>query len=375
MSERRQSTYLWYVPNQARAGFRGDEPHEDHNSLETLTRHVRAIEDNGWEGSLIGTGWHRPDTFTLGATLAARTATYEPLIAARPGYWHPANFAASAATLDHLSQGRVRINIVSGPESVNAYGDAVTDRAARYTRTREFLEIVRRLWTESEVTYHGEHFTVEDATLGAQPVRREGRPHPPLYFGGASPEAERVAAELADVQLFWAESYASIEERISRLQSLSAAVGRAFPPLQYGLRTTVVARETAEEAWEVAEGRIAEISAEGGISQWNQNPRHTAVGQQRVVELSRQGALIDDVLYTAPAALGSQGAGSTWLVGSFEEVAHALGRYRELGIDHFILSDTPYLREVERLGRHLLPLIRAQEESVVPSSATAGAAS
>ena len=93
--------FLWYIPNAAKPGHRGDSAAENHNSLETLTSHAKALEEHGWKGALIGTGWGRPDTFTVAASLAARTTTFEPLIAIRPGYWRPANFASAAATLDH----------------------------------------------------------------------------------------------------------------------------------------------------------------------------------------------------------------------------------------------------------------------------------
>lgn len=124
MTDAGASEFLWYIPNEVRPGHRGDAPAVDHNSLDTLGSHAQALEDNGWKGALLGTGWGRPDTFTVATALAARTTRFEPLIAARPGYWRPANFASAAATLDHLSGGRVRINIVSGADNLAAYGDS-----------------------------------------------------------------------------------------------------------------------------------------------------------------------------------------------------------------------------------------------------------
>ncbi|BCJ62303.1 hypothetical protein Jiend_57250 [Micromonospora endophytica] len=96
---------LWYIPNQVQPGHRGDDVIDKHNSLETLSAQAKALEDHGWGGALLGTGWGRPDTFTVAAALAARTTTFQPLIAIRPGYWRPANFASAAATLDHLTGG------------------------------------------------------------------------------------------------------------------------------------------------------------------------------------------------------------------------------------------------------------------------------
>ena len=67
---------------------------------------------------------------------------------------------------------------------------------------------------------------------------------------------------------------------------------------------------------------------------------------------------LDTCLYTAPGKYGGGGAGTTWLVGSFDEVADALRRYQALGINHFVLSDTPYKDEVVRVGDHLLAKLR-----------------
>ncbi|MFD4195716.1 LLM class flavin-dependent oxidoreductase [Amycolatopsis thermoflava] len=347
--------FLWYIPNQAEPGHRGDAVTADHNSLDTLTAQAKALEEHGWGGALIGTGWGRPDTFTVATALAARTTTFQPLIAVRPGYWRPANFASAAATLDHLTQGRVLVNIVSGKDNLAAYGDSEGDQDQRYARTKEFLRIVRRLWTEENVTFHGEHFSVTDATVAPRPVVRGERRHPRLYFGGASAAAEEVAATEADVQLFWGEPLDGVAERIDRLERLSEKLGREHAPLEYGLRVTTLVRDTTEQAWADAEAKV-EAMAKGAISR---DPnRFVATGQQRLLELATRGDVLDDNLYTAPGRYGGGGAGTTWLVGSAEDVAKSLRRYQSLGITHFVLSDTPYLPEIKRQGDQLLPLLR-----------------
>src|SRR6202035_4471330 len=186
---------------------------------------AQSAEDHGWGGALLGTGWGRPDTFTVATSLAARTTRFRPLIAIRPGYWRPAHFASAAATLDHLSAGRVLVNIVSGQDNLAAYGDAEGDQAERYARTREFMQIVRRLWTEEDVTFRGRYFAGEGSTLSPRPYRAgAGRP-PPLSFGGASAAAEQVSAAEPDVQLFWGEPLDGVAERIGRLRALAQSLG------------------------------------------------------------------------------------------------------------------------------------------------------
>lgn len=348
--------FLWYIPNQVTPGHRGEPVTADHNSLDTLTAQAKALEAHGWKGALVGTGWGRPDTFTVATALAARTETFEPLVAIRPGYWRPAHFASAAASLDHLSGGRLRVNIVSGKDNLGAYGEAEEDQADRYARTKEFLQLVRKLWTEDNVTFRGEHYRVTDSTVTPRIARRGERRHPTLYFGGASEAAQRVAATEADVQLFWGEPLAGVQERIEHLRTLSAELGREHAPLEFGLRVTTFVRDTTEQAWAEAEAKVAEMAKNQPDPA--QNPhRRTAVGQQRLLDLAARGDVIDDNLYTAPGRYGGGGAGTTWLVGSPEDVAKSLRRYRDLGITHFVLSDTPYLREIERQGDQLLPLL------------------
>ena len=348
---------LWYIPNAITPGHRGDVPVENHNSLESLTRHALALEAHGWKGALVGTGWGRPDTFTVATALTARTTTFEPLIAIRPGYWRPANFASAAATLDQLSGGRVRVNIVSGQDNLGAYGDSEGDQAHRYARTREFMRLVRRLWTEENVSFAGEHFQVAGSTVAPRLAARGDRRHPKLYFGGASEAAERTSAAEADVQLFWGEPLEGVRERIERLKALSRELDRDLPPLEFGLRITTFVRDTTDAAWADAEAKVAEM-AKGRGEGWRDHRKWVAVGQQRLLDLAARGEVLDDNLYTAPGKFGGGGAGTTWLVGSAADVARSLRKYQALGITHFVLSDTPYLAEIQRQGDQLLPLLR-----------------
>jgi alkanesulfonate monooxygenase len=348
--------FLWYIPNQVEPGHRGDDTVPGHNSLDRLTELAKLTEEHGWGGALLGTGWGRPDTLTVGTALAARTTTFQPLVAIRPGYWHPAHFASAASTLDELSGGRLLVNIVSGQDDLAAYGDVEGDQAQRYARTKEFLQLVRKLWTEEDVTFKGEHFSVEGSTVATRPVAREGRPHPRLYFGGASPAAESVSATDADVQLFWGEPLDGIAERVERLKGLQESLGREHKPLEFGLRITTLIRDTTEEAWADAEAKVEKMA--GQQDTHGRSPRKfKAVGQQRLLDLAERGEVLDDNLYTAPGKYGGGGAGTTWLVGSAEDVAKSLRKYQDLGLTHFILSDTPYREEIVRVGDQLLPLL------------------
>lgn len=348
--------FLWYIPNTVEPGHRGDDTKDGWGTLDFSTELARAVEDHGWGGALIGTGWGRPDTFTVATALAARTTTFQPLVAIRPGYWRPAHFASAAATLDQLSKGRLLVNIVSGLDNGGAYGDGQSDPARRYDRTKEFLHLVRRLWSEESVTFRGEFFDVEDSALSPLPYGAEHGRTPRIYFGGASAAAERVSATEADVQLFWGEPLDGVAERIDRLKALSASLGRAHAPLEFGLRITTLIRDTTEQAWRDAEAKVAKMADRSDPTLTAH--RRRAVGQQRLHDLAARGEVLDSCLYTTPGRFGGGGAGTTWLVGSAADVAAALRKYRDLGITHFVLSDTPYRSEIARIGDQLLSRLR-----------------
>jgi alkanesulfonate monooxygenase len=90
---------------------------------------------------------------------------------------------------------------------------------------------------------------------------------------------------------------------------------------------------------------------------WTSGNQRTAVGQRRLLDLADRGEVLDSCLYTRPGTVGG-GAGTTWLVGSADDVAFALQKYRSLSITHFVLSDRPYKPEIARIGDELLPLLR-----------------
>ncbi len=108
---------------------------------------------------------------------------------------HPLILAKAAATLDLLSGGRLILGIGVGgeyPREFEAVGVPVAERGAR---TNESLRLMRRLWSEENVTFRGRFFAVENATLWPRPARPGG---PPIWVAGRSEAAIRRAARLGD---------------------------------------------------------------------------------------------------------------------------------------------------------------------------------
>ena len=190
----------------------------------------------------------------------------------------------------------------------------------------------------------------------AAPRRTRRRPHPRLYFGGAS-DGRRAGGGDRGRRPAVLGRAAGRHRRADRpARALSEELGREHAPLEFGLRITTLVRDTTEEAWRDAEAKV------GGWRDRQAGDR----GRPALADRGRassgcwtwpRGARCWTPACTPrPGKFGGGGAGTTWLVGSADEVADALRRYAELGITHFVLSDTPYKTEAARVGDELLSL-------------------
>jgi len=141
----------------------------------------------------------------------------------------PVQTAKSLATLDQLSGGRLIVGVGLGgnPKVYPAFGLTAERRAARFA---EGLRVMKRLWTEPQVTLDGEFYQLENASVQPRPLQT---PHPPLWFGGHHELALRRAVELGDGFIgAGSASTATFAEQMKVLRSILAERGRdpaSFP--------------------------------------------------------------------------------------------------------------------------------------------------
>ncbi|MFC9589434.1 LLM class flavin-dependent oxidoreductase [Streptomyces sp. NPDC056944] len=319
-----------------------------------LAQVARAAEQAGFARLLTPVGLGCVDPWVLTSAVAAVTERIGFLVAFRAGLTRPTLIAQQADTFRRLFGDRIALNVVTGGDPVEqkAYGDHLP-KDERYVRTGELMGVVRELLDGSAVTLNGRHVHVEDARLAAPSV---GTPVP-LYFGGASPEAEEVAARHAEVQLLWGEPPAAVAERVARVRARAARAGRT---LRFGIRLHVITRDTSAEAWQEADRILAGFDPEAVRASQERFARMDSTGQARMTALHGGSA---ESLTVAPnlwAGIGlvREGAG-TALVGSHDEVAQRLFEYGQAGIDEFVLSGYPHLEEAYRVGEEVAPRLRA----------------
>ncbi|MFI1719100.1 LLM class flavin-dependent oxidoreductase [Streptomyces sp. NPDC053513] len=319
-----------------------------------LAQVARAAEQAGFSRLLTPVGLGCVDPWVLTSAVAAVTERIGFLVAFRAGLAQPTLIAQQADTFRRLFGDRIALNVVTGGDPVEqkAYGDHLP-KDERYVRTGELMGVVRELLDGGAVTLEGRHVRVREARLTAPSVETPV----PLYFGGASPEAEEVAARHAEVQLLWGEPPAAVAERVARVRAKAARAGRA---LRFGLRLHVISRDTSAEAWQEADRILAGFDPAAVRASQERFARMDSTGQARMTALHGGSA---ENLTVAPnlwAGIGlvREGAG-TALVGSHDEVARRLFEYGRAGIDEFVLSGYPHLEEAYRVGEEVAPRLRA----------------
>lgn len=330
----------------------GEDAHWRAPSHAYLAQIASACDELGYEGLLTPCGTGCEDAWLATASLIPLTRRVKFLVAFRPGFLAPTLAAQMASTYQRMSNGRLLINIVTGaePRELNRFGDWL-DKDSRYERTGEFLRIMSRAWGEEPYDEEGDYYHVAGATTRERP-----EPIPPIYFGGASPAAQTVAAEHADVYLTWGEPPAMAAERIERIADLAAAVGRTP---RYGIRFHVIARATAAEAWAVADAMLDHIDDEAIARAQADFAVTMSEGQRRMAQLHRGSRDNLEIHPNVWAGIGLvRGGAGTAIVGSFEEVADRIAEYAEVGFGEFILSGYPHLEEAYWFGEGVMPILR-----------------
>jgi alkanesulfonate monooxygenase len=365
----RQATILWFIPTHGDGRYLGTSVGARRTDLRYMRQIAEAADTLGYYGVLLPTGRSCEDSWVVASALAPLTERLRFLVAVRPGLQSPTLAARMTATLDHVSGGRLLINVVTGGDPVENAGDGIfLSHDERYEVTREFLAVYTDLLAGRAVDFHGKHIRIEDGRLLFPPLQQ---PRPPLYFGGSSPAATAVAAETIDKYLTWGEPPADVAGKIAGVAAMARQSGRH---VSFGIRLHVIVRETNEEAWKAADDLIRHVSDDTIAKLQSIFARMDSVGQHRMSQLhgGRRDRLEVSPNLWAGVGLVRGGAG-TALVGDPPTVAARMKEYMALGIDSFILSGYPHLEEAWRFAELVFPLLPlAHATLTTPTSVNTG---
>jgi alkanesulfonate monooxygenase len=321
---------------------------------------ARAHEFAGFDRVLIGYFSSAPDGFQVAAYAAQQTSRLKFLLAHRPGFVVPTLAARQLATLDQFIDGRLAVHIITGgADHEQAKDGDFLDKATRYARTDEYIEVLKKTWiSKSPFDHTGAFYKVTDSFSAVRCVQE---PHIPVYFGGSSDEAIAVAGRHADVYAFWGETLDQARETVGKVRASAAPFAREHC-IRFSLSVRPILGRTEEEAWARAD-LILESAKASGIEHRASIFRRAGeppqnVGSQRLLEAARGGKVRDKRLWTEMALLTGAGGNSTALVGTAEQVADALLEYWKLGITTFLIRGFEPLDDAIQYGRELIPRVR-----------------
>lgn len=311
---------------------------------------VREAESQGFRNILCPSSFQvGQDVLTFVAGCAPLTERINFLAAVRCGELHPLMLGRTIATLDHMLEGRLTVNIISSD-----FPGETADSAFRYQRSREVVEILKQGWTQDRIDFHGEVYDFTD--MPTDPVRPYQTGGPLLYFGGYSPAALDLCGQHCDVYLMWPEPKEQIAERMKAAAQAAENYDRT---LDFGLRVHVIVRDTETEAREYAEHLVSQLDDEYGKLIRDRAHDSISLGvshQSRARELADQFGYIEPHLWTGIGRARS-GCGAA-LVGSTDQVMSELEAYRKMGIRAFILSGYPHQDECRAFGSRVLPQMK-----------------
>ena len=325
-----------------------------------------AHEAGGFDRVLIAHNSASPDGVVIAGQVLAQTERLSVLLAHRPGFVAPTLAARTLATLDQFSRGRIAVHIISGGDDADQQRDGdYLDHDQRYARTAEYLDIVKRVWTsDTPLDHEGVNYRLTQARSSVKPFQQ---PHLPIYFGGSSDAAIKVAARYADVYALWGESLAQVSDTIGRVRAAAIPHGRA-DHIRFSLSMRPIVGRTESDAWARAEEILVKakslresIAAGSGTArsfEKRQAPPAN-VGAQRLLETAAQGKVVDKRLWTEIAALTGAKGNSTSLVGTPDQIVESLLAYHDLGITTFLIRGFRPLQDAIEYGHEIIPRVRA----------------
>lgn len=379
-----QSPGLWRHP---------DDHARDYNTIDYWVNLAKTLERGLFDGLFIAdvlgtydvygssneaaltTGAQVPvnDPILLVSAMAQATENLGFGITAGTAYEHPYPFARRLATLDHLTQGRVGWNVVTGylPSAAQNMGEKdQLPHDERYDRADEYLEVVYKLlegsWEDDAVVndretgifsdptkvhsinHHGKYFDVPGIAITEPSVQRT----PVIYQAGASSRGKRFAGEHAEAVFVKANSPEKLKEVVADIRAEAAAAGRDPEDIKVFAMLTIITGATEEEAQSKYEDYQQYTDVLGGLtlmSGWSGADLSTFELDEQIRDIKSNA--IQSIANTLTSEYGDAptvrelgertgiGGFGPILVGSGKEVARQLVELQDLtDIDGFNLA-------------------------------------
>ncbi len=285
------------------------------------------------------------ECYTWAAAIGALTKKAAVFATSHVPTVHPVMAAKQGTTIDHISNGRFTLNVVTGwfePE-IAMFGAPLMEHDQRYDAAIEWLEIIKQLWTRDEAfDFEGEFYHVRNATMRPKPIQK---PHPVVMSAGASPRGKHFAAKYADVAFTNLEGH-DFETLRSRVESYRQLAREEYGrEIQVWTNSYIFQGETEAEAKRFYQYCVHEKGDWAGVQ--------NLVDIMGINSLSIPAATLQ-VLKEHFIA----GWGGFPLVGTKEQIVDKLLMMSKAGFDGTLLSWARYYEDMQQFQAETLPLLR-----------------
>ncbi|MDD2768216.1 MAG: dimethyl sulfone monooxygenase SfnG [Methylococcus sp.] len=289
---------------------------------------------------------HESVSFTH--ALLAATERLRVIAAVLPGPWHPALLAKQVATIDHLTGGRIAVNIVSGwfKTEFTAIGEPWLEHDERYRRSEEFIRALKGIWTQDQFTFLGDFYRFHDYSLKPKPLHQ---PYPEIFQGGSSRAARDMAARVSDWYFTNGNTVEGIKAQVDDIRAKAAQEGRT---VKIGVNAFVIARDTEAEAKAVLAEIIDKADPEA-VRAFGHEVHEAGKASPEGDGNWAKSSLDDLVQYNDGF--------KTNLIGTPEQIAERILELKAVGVDLVLTGFLHYHEEIEYFGQKVLPLVRALE--------------
>ncbi|HUO99119.1 MAG TPA: dimethyl sulfone monooxygenase SfnG [Rhizomicrobium sp.] len=287
------------------------------------------------------------ESVSFSHALLEATTRLKVIAAILPGPWTPALAAKQIATINHLTGGRVAVNIVSGwfRGEFTAIGEPWLDHDERYRRSEEFIRALRGIWTQDEFTFRGDFYRFTNYSLKPKPID----PQPEIFQGGSSRAARDMAARVSD----WYFTNGNTPEEIAKqVQDIRTKAASNNHIVRVGVNAFAIARETEAEARSVLAEIIAKANPEA-VKAFGHEVKNAGAASPEKEGNWAKSSFEDLVQY-------NDGFRSN-LIGTPRQIAERILALKHAGADLILLGFLHFKEEVEYFGKRVLPIVRELE--------------
>ncbi|MFG0430041.1 dimethylsulfone monooxygenase SfnG [Serratia liquefaciens] len=292
------------------------------------------------------------ESVTFSQDLLGATEKLKVIAALLPGPWNPTLAAKQIATISHLSNARIAVNIVSGwfRGEFKAIGEPWLDHEERYLRSEEFIRCLQGIWQQDSFTFAGDFYRFRDYSLKPKPLD----PQPEIFQGGSSRAARDMAARVSDWYFTNGNTPEGIRQQVEDIQ-LKAAENQH--KVKIGVNGFVIARQTEQEAQSVLRD-ILDNANPDAVNGFQSEVKNAGSASPEGEGNWAKSTLEDLVQYNDGF--------KTNLIGTPQQIAERIVELKQAGVDLMLLGFLHFQEEVEFFGREVIPRVRELERQQQP---------